>query len=67
MPITVRNFAELCTGQNGASKISNATLTYQNSIFYSITNQMAYGGDILFNNGTGGESIYGLTFSDKNF
>ena len=49
------------------SKISNQMLSYNNTIFYSITNQMAYGGDINFNNGTGGESIYGLNFADENF
>jgi cyclophilin family peptidyl-prolyl cis-trans isomerase len=67
VPITVRNFAELCTGENGLSRISNTKLSYENSIFYSITNQIAYGGDINFNNGTGGESIFGLTFNDENF
>ena len=42
-------------------------LSYENTIFYSINNQIAYGGDINYNNGTGGESIYGLTFDDENF
>lgn len=59
VPITTRNFAELCSGLNGISSLSGLLMSYQNSIFYSITDQMALGGDITSNDGNGGESIYG--------
>ena len=46
VPLTVRNFAELCSGINGVSTLSGSSLSYQNSVFYSIDGNMAYGGDI---------------------
>ena len=34
VPITVRNFAELCSGANGRSKYSNNLLSYQGTVFH---------------------------------
>jgi hypothetical protein len=68
VPLTVRNFKELCSGSFGTSKISGRPLTYKGSKFYKITtNVMAQGGDITYNNGGGGESIYGKPFADENY
>ena len=52
VPISVRNFAELCTGQNGVSKYSGKELNYRQTWFHKIMlNQYAVGGDIVSNNG----------------
>ena len=66
VPITARNFKELCSGSFGQTK--GITLSYSNSKFFKITtNVMAVGGDIAHNNGAGGESIYGKPFPDENY
>jgi cyclophilin family peptidyl-prolyl cis-trans isomerase len=67
VPNTARNFAEICSGVNGISTLTGSPLSYKNSVFYSITDQMAYGGDINNNDGNGGESIYGQYFAKENF
>lgn len=59
VPITTRNFLELCTGANGKSEYTGTTLSYQHSKFHAIyTNLYAAGGDITKYNGKGGESIF---------
>ena len=68
MPKTVENFADLCAGNKGVSKLSGKELTYKNSIFHRIIpGFMAQGGDFTNGDGTGGESIYGEKFADENF
>ncbi|KAK2634736.1 hypothetical protein Ddye_029528 [Dipteronia dyeriana] len=43
-------------------------LHYKGSTFhYVVPRYMVNGGDITSENGTGGESIYGLTIVDENF
>ena len=63
VPITVKNFINLCEGtrQNTESK-------YKNSIFHRIIPDfMAQGGDYENSNGTGRNSYFGGYFSDENF
>ena len=36
VPISVRNFVELCSGKNGKSKISEYELSYTNTKFHRI-------------------------------
>ena len=62
VPLTVRNFVELCSGANQEG------LSYKNSIFHRIVKDfMAQAGDITNRDGTGGKSIYGYSFADENF
>lgn len=67
VPITARNFRELCKGTSGTTP-EKKPLHFKDSIFHRIIPEfMIQGGDITKANGTGGCSIYGYKFKDESF
>jgi len=68
VPKTAENFRCLCTGEVKRAEGKGDRLFFHGSIFHRIIpGFMCQGGDITKNNGTGGESIYGVKFNDENF
>jgi peptidyl-prolyl isomerase G (cyclophilin G) len=67
-PKTAENFRGLCTGEYGYGKFHKRKLHYKGSRFHKIVeDQYIQGGDFVYGNGSGGESIYGEYFKDENF
>lgn len=67
-PRTTENFRGLCTGEYGTGKKSKKPLSFIGcSFFRSVKGFYLQSGDFQFNNGDGGESIYGGTFADEDF
>eukprot|EP00758_Cryptobia_borreli_P001928 Tbor_TRINITY_DN2644_c0_g2::TRINITY_DN2644_c0_g2_i1::g.17898::m.17898/K01802/E5.2.1.8; peptidylprolyl isomerase len=67
VPITARNFRELCKGTCGTSP-EGKPLHFKESAFHRIIPDfMIQGGDFTKGNGTGGCSIYGYKFKDEHF
>eukprot|EP00933_Yihiella_yeosuensis_P015058 TRINITY_DN13257_c0_g1_i1.p1 TRINITY_DN13257_c0_g1~~TRINITY_DN13257_c0_g1_i1.p1 ORF type:complete len:477 (-),score=117.59 TRINITY_DN13257_c0_g1_i1:129-1559(-) len=67
-PRTAENFRGLCTGEYGTGRTTKKRLCYEGcQIFRSVKGFMIQSGDFQFNNGDGGESIYGGTFNDEDF
>jgi len=65
-PRTVENFRGLCTGEYGVGKTTKKKLSYEGcSFFRSSKGFHVQSGDFQFNNGDGGESIYGGHFNDE--
>lgn len=66
VPRTAENFRCLCTGERAGTK--GLPLSFRRSVVHKvIPRSLVEGGDITKFNGTGGESIYGPTFSDEGF
>ena len=66
-PLTSENFRCLCTGEKGLGR-SGKPLHYKGIRLHRIIKSfVVHGGDILHQDGTGGESIYGYSFEDENF
>jgi peptidylprolyl isomerase len=64
-PLAVENMIGLCTGSHGKSKSSGLPLHYKGCKMHRyIPNFVLQGGDFVFENGTGGESIFGKKFKD---
>uniref|UniRef100_A0A7S1N9A2 peptidylprolyl isomerase n=1 Tax=Eutreptiella gymnastica TaxID=73025 RepID=A0A7S1N9A2_9EUGL len=67
LPKTCENFRALCTGERGIG-LQNQPLCYQGLRVHRIVPGFCVqAGDVVFNNGKGGESIYGKTFDDESF
>ena len=67
-PQTCENFRGLCTGEYGEGHVYRKKLTYKGTkIFQVVDGKYMIGGDIVYNSGRGGESIYGEFFKDENF
>jgi len=63
-PLAASNFRALCTGEKGRGD-GGKPLHYKGCPFHRVVKGfVAQGGDILFGNGTGGESVHGKKFKD---
>ncbi|SPP77348.1 blast:Peptidyl-prolyl cis-trans isomerase D [Drosophila guanche] len=67
VPKTAENFRALCTGECGIGQLGQP-LHYKGNRFHRIKRVFAaQSGDVVKNDGTSGESIYGPVFEDENF
>ncbi|XP_039965166.1 peptidyl-prolyl cis-trans isomerase D-like [Bactrocera tryoni] len=67
VPKSAENFRALCTGEMGNGRMGKQ-LHYKGVRFHKVTRlYVAQSGDVVNNDGTGGESIYGPIFEDENF
>ncbi|CAM8899525.1 unnamed protein product [Rhodiola kirilowii] len=66
VPKTVENFRALCIGEK--KDLNETSLSYKGTLFHRIVSGFVIqGGDVLYNNGRGSQSIYSGTFRDENF
>ena len=62
-PDAAYNFAMLCSGERGLAPLSSSPLHYKNTCFHRICKgNFVQGGDIEFNDGSGGDSVFGGCF-----
>lgn len=67
VPRTANNFRCLCTGEYGIG-MNRKPLHYKNTKFHKVQRLfMVQGGDVVNNDGSSGESIYGPHFEDESF
>ncbi|XP_016965347.1 peptidyl-prolyl cis-trans isomerase D [Drosophila biarmipes] len=67
VPKTAENFRALCTGECGIGTMGKP-LHYKGTRFHKVKRVFAVqSGDVVNNDGTSGESIYGPVFEDENF
>ncbi|EDW92986.1 peptidyl-prolyl cis-trans isomerase D isoform X1 [Drosophila yakuba] len=67
VPKTAENFRALCTGECGIGTLGKP-LHYKGTRFHKIKRVfVVQSGDVVNNDGTSGESIYGPVFDDENF
>eukprot|EP00164_Ancoracysta_twista_P018517 GFYU01032085.1.p1 GENE.GFYU01032085.1~~GFYU01032085.1.p1 ORF type:complete len:482 (+),score=164.37 GFYU01032085.1:27-1448(+) len=67
-PKTAYNFKCLCSGERGTAELCEKPLSYKGCVFHrAVPGMCIQSGDFVFNNGTGGESVYGGDFMDENF
>ncbi|CAD7002950.1 unnamed protein product [Ceratitis capitata] len=67
VPKSAENFRALCTGEKGNGTLGKP-LHYKGIRFHKVTSlYVAQSGDVVNNDGTSGESIYGPIFDDENF
>ena len=65
-PNACANFIALCAGDKGLAKGSGVRMHYKGSKLHRVVRGfVAQGGDFVFSNGTGGESIWGGKFKDE--
>lgn len=67
VPMTAENFRCLCTGEQGIGRMGKP-LHYKGIKFHKVTRvYVAQGGDVVNNDGSSGDSIYGPMFEDENY
>lgn len=67
VPKTAENFRALCTGECGIGTLGKP-LHYKGTKFHKIKRVfVVQSGDVVKNDGSSGESIYGPVFDDENF
>lgn len=66
-PKCAENFRSLCLGWKGMGKRGHPLHFKGTSLFRILPGKVIQGGDIVSNDGTDGESIYGQHFADENF
>lgn len=67
-PITCENFYRIIEGKHDSKLLPGQKLSYKNTIFFNYHKGfIIQGGDIIRNDGTGGESIFGPRIGEENF
>ena len=66
-PVACENFRSLCTGWKGLGRFDKPLHYKNNRVHRCIPDRLLMAGDIICQDGTSGESIYGDTFEDENF